>query len=211
VSGVGGPSPRWLTWAREVQTLAQTGLNYAKDPYDAARYRRLLAIAAEMMSEGSDLDVDVILSLFAADRGHPTPKVDVRAKVFRDDAVMLVRERSDGLWTLPGGWADPGEAPSAAAERETHEESGYLVQATRLLAVYDRDRRGHPPMVYSVYKVYFGCEIVGGAPADSTETDGVSFFRVAELPPLSLPRITPDVISRLYEIWRRADRAPDFD
>ena len=71
---------------------------------------------------------------FASGLGYPTPKVDVRAVVFRGEELLLVRERRSGRWTFPGGWADAGDTPSRAAERETLEESGYRVKAGKVLA-----------------------------------------------------------------------------
>src|SRR4051794_22309936 len=110
--------PRWLTWAKELQVIGQTGLNYAQDGYDRERYERLREIAAEILAEGAGLDLPAVQRLFAAETGHATPKLDVRGAVFRDDRILLVRERVDGRWTLPGGWADPGESPAEATVRE---------------------------------------------------------------------------------------------
>jgi ADP-ribose pyrophosphatase YjhB (NUDIX family) len=150
-------------------------------------------------------------ALFATEEGYATPKVDVRGAVFRDDGILLVRERSDGLWTLPGGWADVGDTPAAAVEREIFEESGYTAKATRLVAVYDRDRQGHPPIPYAVYKLYFICELTGGAPATNHETDEVGFFREDTLPPLSLSRTLPHQIARLFAHYRNPHWPADFE
>ena len=62
----------------------------------------------------------------------------------RDGRVLLVRERSDGGWTLPAGWADIGEPPAAAALRELREESGWDGPRRQLFAVHDRDRHNFP-------------------------------------------------------------------
>jgi ADP-ribose pyrophosphatase YjhB (NUDIX family) len=203
--------PKWLQWAKALQTMAQTGLTYAKDPYDIARYVAIREIAFEMMATHADVDLAHVRDLFQYEYGHATPKVDVRAAVFRGNTILLVRERSDGCWTLPGGWADVGETPSEAVAREVFEESGYRVRVRRLLAVYDRDKQGHPPHPYHVYKVFFECDIVGGFPADSSETDGVGFFSEDALPPLSLTRVTPAQIQRLFEHHRDPTLMADFD
>ena len=81
-----------------------------------------------------------MLDLFACDAGYATPKVDVRGVVFQDGKILLVQERSDGMWTLPGGWADVGDSPADAVVREIREESGYETRATKLLALLDRNR-----------------------------------------------------------------------
>ena len=127
-------SPNWADWTQRLQAIAQTGLHYARDPYDIERYEQIREIAAELAAHHSDLPAAKLRECFADQLGHATPKVDVRGAVFRDSRILLVRERSDGLWTLPGGWADIGESAAEATAREVWEESGYRVRATRLLA-----------------------------------------------------------------------------
>jgi ADP-ribose pyrophosphatase YjhB (NUDIX family) len=164
-----------------------------------------------MMAAHSELELDLVRDLFRDETGAATPKVDVRAAVFQDDAILLVKERDDGLWTLPGGWADPNESPSEAVVREVYEESGYRTRATKLLALYDRDKHGHPPYLFHVYKLFFQCELVGGAPSPSVETEEVAFFREDELPELSLTRVMPSQISRLFAHRRHPEWPTDFD
>ncbi len=203
--------PLWLTWAKRLQTMAQTGLTYARDPYDIERYHEIADIALQMFADRSALDLAALEELFASERGHATPKVDVRAAVFRDDEVMLVRERSDGCWTLPGGWSDVGETASESAVRETREEAGYDVRVTRLLALYDKRVHPHPPQAFYVFKVIFEAVIVGGEPAASDETDAVAFFRADALPPLSLGRILPSQILRAFALHADSAAPADFD
>jgi ADP-ribose pyrophosphatase YjhB (NUDIX family) len=204
--------PQWLEWARQLQSLSQTGLAYATDVYDVERYRALRALAAEIVAAHSDAEPEYIRGLFERDVGHATPKVDVRAAVFQGGKVLLVRERSDGGWTLPGGWADPGEPPSRAVAREVLEESGYTVRAVRLLAVLDRDRHPHPPLPYHVYKLFFECEVLReGRLSQNLETDDVAFFDERELPPLSLARVTPGQMARLFDLHRHPELPADFD
>jgi len=203
--------PQWLRWAKALQTMAQTGLTYTKDPYDIARYESICEIAFEMMAMGAHVEIDYVRDLFQEERGHATPKVDVRAVIFKNNTILLVKERSDGRWTLPGGWADVGESPSEAVIREVREESGYLVQTTRLLAVYDREKHAHPPLAYFVYKLFFECEIVGGAAANSIETEDVAFFEQEALPPLSLTRVVPAQIDRFFDLHNQQMPMTDFD
>lgn len=212
-------NPRWLEWTRRMQAIAQTGLTYAKDPYDIERYEQLRDLAVDIAATHTGDAPAHIAGLFAAETGYATPKVDVRAAVFRlnggEDCacaeILLVRESADGLWTLPGGWADVGDAPARAAEREVFEESGYTARAVRLLAVYDRDRHGHPPIPFHVYKLIFLCELSGGAPATGHEIVDVGFFGRNALPPLSLTRIMPAQIDRLFELYHMAHAPADFD
>ncbi len=191
--------------------MSQTGATYASDPYDISRYHRLAEIASDMMARGSGIPSAVVADLFGREAGHPTPKVDVRAAVFRDEEILLVRERGDGLWTLPGGWADVAESPSAAAARETLEESGYRIRILRLLAVYDRDRHPHPPLAYHAYKLFFEGVVVGGEQASSDETDAADFFAVEALPPLSTMRVTESQITRLFRLHQDPCAPADFD
>jgi ADP-ribose pyrophosphatase YjhB (NUDIX family) len=202
----------WLEWARRLQAIAQTGLTYALDPYDVERYGAVREVAAEMMAEASgSVDVAVIRDLFAEQCGYATPKVDVRGAVFRDGKILLVRERSDGGWSLPGGWADVEDTPAEATVREIREESGFETRAVKLLAVYDRNRHAHPPIPFHAYKLFFLCELLGGAAAHSNETDGADFFAEDALPPLSITRVTTGQIERLFEHYRNPELPTDFD
>jgi len=206
--------PHWLELARRFQALAQNGLAYCKDPYDRERYEEIRCLAAEMMATGAGLRDNVpILDLFKTEVGYATPKIGVRAAAFDRERILLVRERKDGLWTVPGGWADVGNAPSVAAIREVKEESGYDVVVKKLAALYDQDqdRHGHPPMPYHIYTIFFVCELCGGAPVDSLETSGVDFFEEDRLPPLSLPRITPVQVKHMFDHHRNPEWPTSFD
>jgi ADP-ribose pyrophosphatase YjhB (NUDIX family) len=207
-----GTEPQWLRWSRQLMAIAQNGLTYANSSYDVERYEAVRNIAAEMMADHSGTDQERIVNLFARESGYATPKVDVRGVVFRDDAILLVKEREDGGWTLPGGWADVNESPREAVEREVVEESGYRVRATKLLAVLDRAKHPHvPPFPFHIYKVFILCELVGGDAAASKETEAVGFFQENDIPELSVARTTPNQLARLFEHRRRPDLAPDFD
>jgi len=156
--------PSWLRWAKGLQAIAQNGLTYATDVYDQERYQVVREVAAEMMAEGSESDTESVLQLFSEETGYATPKVDVRGAVFRDDTILLVREASDGKWSLPGGWADVNDSPSENIVREISEESGFETRVQKLAAVLDRGKHPHVPATpHHVYKMFFICEITGGA------------------------------------------------
>ena len=203
--------PNWLTWARKLQAIGQNGLAYSKDPFDIERFEELRELALEILQNYTDSDLPRIRDLFAGEHGHATPKVDVRGVVFNEDAILLVRERADGKWTLPGGWVDVNESPSESVVREVFEESGYQTKALKLLACYDRNRHPHPPHPYHVYKLFFYCEILGGSPSTSYETDGVDFFKQDAIPELSTGRVTSAQIDRFFEFLRSPDLPTDFD
>ena len=198
-------------WAREVQAIAQNGLAFSRDPFDRERYTRLSELVAALLAAELDIPIGAARGLWDGERGYATPKVDVRGGIFDAERVLLVRERSDGRWTLPGGWVDVNDAPSDAVAREIREESGYQARAVKLAALVDKNRHPHPPGVHHIYKLFFVCELLGGAPLASNETDAVDFFPVHDLPPLSTGRVLASQIERLYQ--HRIDRSlpTDFD
>jgi len=204
--------PQWLTIAREVRAIAQTGLAFAADGFDHQRYQRLQQLAALLMAQGSAAEHDAILELLRQEKGYATPKVDVRGAAFVEGRVLMVREISDGRWTLPGGWADVNQSAGECVVREIAEESGFKARALKLAAVYDYHRSGHPPRhIDSIYKMFFICEIVGGAARASDETSEVAFFPRNELPPLSLGRTTAAQIDRMFHHREHPQLAADFD
>jgi ADP-ribose pyrophosphatase YjhB (NUDIX family)/RimJ/RimL family protein N-acetyltransferase len=203
---------RWVEWSKRLQAIAQNGLTFAQDHYDIERYKAVQQLAAEMLAEGSDLEQAVILGLLEKETGYTTPKVDVRGVVFRDDKLLLVRERSDGKWSLPGGWADVCASPAENIVREIYEESGFETRATKILAVFDRSKHSHElPFAFHVYKIFMLCTITGGAEAVSSETDAVGFFGEQQIPELSTSRVTTAQISRMFEHHRNSDLPTDFD
>lgn len=201
----------WLNWAREIQALAQTGLHYASNEFDRQRYQRLSEVAAEIIASQSSLEKPDLVKLFQAQRGYATPRVDVRAAVFRDGRLLMVRERMDGGWTLPGGWADVGDVPSEAAEREAWEEAGFRVKARRLVGIYDANRTG-PLEIFHAYKLIFLCEILGGEASTSLETSEVAFFAPEEIPAaLSGERTKPRQIADAFAAYHNPDCPTVFD
>jgi ADP-ribose pyrophosphatase YjhB (NUDIX family) len=203
--------PEWLDWAKQLQALAQTGLAFVNNEYDRERYTAVMAIAAAMVAARTEDQPDRLAGIFAAERGYATPKVDVRAAAFRDGRILLVKERADGGWTLPGGWADIGDSPRGAVEREAREESGFEVQAVKLAAVYDRNRHEHTPHLYHIWKLFFVCEITGGAAGSSLETEAAEFFALDGLPPLSIGRVTARQIAHMFEHRLHPEWPTTFD
>lgn len=192
----------YIAIARELESMAQTGLHYAGDEYDRDRYKRLREIAAEILSDRGNLRRENIIEWNDSEFGYATPKVDVRAFILREGKVFLVREDADaGRWTLPGGWADVNDSPSEATIREVLEESGYEVEVKRLLAVYDRERQKHsPPYPYHIYKIFFECEITGGAPRPNRESSECGFFGMDQLPELSSSRVLKRQIENFHAV-----------
>lgn len=204
-------SLQWLAWARELQAIAQTGLTYCKEPFDIERYEAVREIAAQILAANSQVEMQYVRDLFAAEKGHATPKVGVRSVVFQNDKILLVRERQEGLWTLPGGWVDINESASEATVRETLEETGFQTRVVKLLALYDRNKHDHPPHPSHAYNIFILCELMGGKPTYSYEIDGIDFFTEDDLPPLSTMRVNQAQIKRMFEHYRHPAWPTDFD
>jgi len=200
-----------LDWARQVRAIAQNGLQFTHDAFDRDRYEKLQALTDSLVADELGLPLEQVKSLWQYDSGYVTPKVDVRGAVFRDESILLVRERSDGKWSLPGGWVDINDSPSGAVVREIYEESGFRARPVKLAAVFDRQRHPHPPSMYHIYKLLFLCELTGGEAQVSNETDAVEFFALASLPELSAGRVTRGQIERMFEHHRQPDLPTDFD
>jgi ADP-ribose pyrophosphatase YjhB (NUDIX family) len=205
-------SSKWLNWAREIQALAQSGLAYSQIEYDKRRYRRLEEIAAEIVACHTTLPPKAVLENFSIQPGYATPKIDVRGAVIRDKRILLVQERSDGGWTMPGGWCDVGEMPSAMVAREVQEESGFEVRVDKLVAVYDANRiPGSQAEFYHAYKLIFLCTIMGGAARPSDETSAVDFFGMDHLPPLSSFRTSRQMLEEVFAHFADPTRPAAFD
>ncbi|MEM9283755.1 MAG: NUDIX hydrolase [Verrucomicrobiota bacterium] len=192
---------------KEIRALAQSGLQYTKDPYDRERFDRLIDISLELYAELSDSDLASVERFFIPEVGYATPKVDLRACVFRDEKVLLVKERSDGLWALPGGFADQNESPIEGITREVKEESGFNIVVDSLYAVKDRDRNPYRPKYpVSIYKMFFTGSVVGGGPEANLEVSEIDFFSMDSLPPLSGARVLPQDIRDGYEFMKESGR-----
>jgi len=202
--------PKWIEWAREIFSLSQAGLAYSKNEFDIERYKRLQEIAAEMIESQSELSRGTALKSFSMQAGYATPKIDVRGAVVQDNKILLIQERMDGKWAMPGGWADLGNAPASVAEREVWEESGYRVKAEKVVAVIDANRI-EPLEFYHAFKIIFLCNLLGGEPQVSHETMAVDFFEMNNLPPLSIYRTNQDMFREVFAHVKDQSRPAAFD
>ena len=203
--------PLWLKWAREIEAIGQTGLHFSKDVFDSTRYRRLVGIASEILAQYSSIPEERFEQTFLSQEGYATPKVDVRAAVFKEDKILMVQERMDGNWSIPGGYADINERPSAMVEREVMEESGFIVKATKLAGVYESNQNRLPLTVFHAYKLVFLCELVGGEGRPGDETLAVDFYGLDQLPPLSTTRVTRRIIEEAFAHSHDPLRLAAFD
>jgi len=204
-------TPRWLEWAREIQSLSQTGLTYASTDYETKRYERLTEIAAEIVHTHTRLPKEPVLHNFLAQPGYATAKIDVRGAAIRDGKILLVQERSDKRWCMPGGWADVGELPSDMVIREVREESGFEVVPQKVVGVYDANRGPTPMEFFHAYKIVFLCEITGGEACPSDETAAVDFFSFNDLPPLSRLRTNKHHLAEVQAHLQDINRPAAFD
>ena len=201
---------KWADWASRLNAIAQNGLLFSQDRYDLERYTSLRNIAAEIMEAHTGVDAAMIRDFFAREEGYATPKVDVRGVVFLENTLLFVKEPEEGLWSLPGGWADVGESPSEAVVREVFEESGYTTRAVKMLAVYDRNKHVHPPIPHHAYRLFMRCELLSPVPTGKPEAEA-RFFPEDAIPELSVMRVTAKQIARVFEHYRHPDWPADFD
>ena len=201
---------KWMDWAREIFSLSQSGLTYSGNEYDIERYKRLQAITAEIISSESEISKESVLDSFSMQAGYITPKVDVRGAVVQDGKILLIQERADGMWAMPGGWADLGNSPASVAEREVWEESGYRVKAEKVVAVIDANRI-EPFEFYHAYKLIFLCKLLDGEPRISYETLAVDFFDPNHLPPLSSYRTNENMVQEVFAHVQNPNRVTAFD
>lgn len=200
----------WLNWAAELQSIAQAGLYYGKDVFDHERYERVREIASLMMSEMTKQPVEQIWQLFCQEEGYQTPKLDTRAAIFQDNKILLVQEK-DGTWALPGGWVEYHLSVKENVIKEVKEEAGLNVNATRIIAIQDRDKHNLPHYIYGVCKVFVLCELIDGHFEKNSETIDSAYFSMDELPPLATQKVTKEQIMMCFEAYHSPDWQVYFD
>ena len=205
------PAHLWLEFAKRVQALAQAGLTYAENDYDRERYEELSQISVDILAKLTGEEVPKIKELFTNETGYQTPKTDVRAVIFREGKILMVREKIDNCWSLPGGWADVGFSPGEVAVKETREEAGLVVKPIKLLAVLDKKHHPHPPSPYHTYKIFILCKEIGGHLQQGSETLAVAYFDRSELPELSTERGTKSQVQLMFEFLDNPQKETVFD
>lgn len=191
---------KWLEWAIELQSLAQAGLFYGKDPFDMERYERIRAIAAEMISYKTEIPEEKVKNLFCNEIGYQTPKLDTRAAVFQDGRILLVKE-NNGTWSLPGGWVDVQVSVMENVIKEVREEAGLEVTADLVIAVQDREKHNLPVYAYRVCKIFVLCSVVGGAFEPNIETVESRYFGIDELPALAEEKNNEEQVRMCFEAY----------
>ena len=196
---------KWLQWAIELQSLAQAGLTYGKDAYDRERYERIREISAEILSDMSEVPVEVVKDLFCNETGYQTPKLDTRAAIFQNGKILLVRE-NNGKWSLPGGWCDVNVSVGENTVKEVKEEAGLDVKAVSVIAVQDRAKHNLPMYAYGICKVFMLCSLIGGSFRENIETTGFDYFAENELPELAAEKNNEEQIKMCFAAYRAGDK-----
>ncbi|MGM9928427.1 MAG: NUDIX hydrolase [Bacillus sp. (in: firmicutes)] len=204
-------SNQWLQWAKKIQAISQAGLTYTKDMYDRERYEELRNLSAEIISKYTDLEIEKVRNLFTNEKGYQTPKVDVRAVIFHQEKILLVKEASDGRWSLPGGYCDIGLSPTENAIKEVKEETGYDVIPQRLLAILDTNKEKEQLQPYQYYKLFILCNVIGGQPMTSIETKDICFFAEHDLPELSIRRNVKSQLLLMFDYLRNPSKEVTLD
>jgi ADP-ribose pyrophosphatase YjhB (NUDIX family) len=202
-----------LEIGREIQAISQSGLSFSKDPYDKERYESLKRLSNELITGSSSHEEEYIEKVFSAEKGYVTPKLDVRAAVFREEKILLIKEKVTGHWTLPGGYIDVNETLKESAEREVLEETGFTVSARKIAAIYDHRLHGYKPHLYHFYKIYMICDFVSGEPTSNIESEELGYFSVSEIMNLTIDpgrAFLPHII-RMFDHYHNPSLQADFD
>ncbi len=187
----------WLEFMQSLQSIAQTGISYAKDVYDKERYQEILNLVSGKYSQITGAKLTAVKATLFNEVGYATPKICVRALCLKDEKVLLVKEREEGLWSLPGGWADINLSPAESLLKEIREETGFSARVTRMLSLWDKRMHEHPAHWPHTYLAFYHCHITGGSLKTSYEISDIQFFDVDDLPELSTHRVTKKQIQTL--------------
>lgn len=200
-----------IDYVIELQSLAQAGLYYGHDEFDKERYQRIREISANMLSLYCDMPIETVIDVFCQDIGYQTPKLDTRAAIFNDKGEILLVQEKDGLWSLPGGWVDVNTSIKENIEKEVREEAGLNVEATKIIAIMDRDKHNLPRYIYKVIKVFLLCEIKGGHFKKNIETIASEYFSLEHLPPLSTAKNNQQQIQLCFQAYHQKHWQTYFD
>jgi ADP-ribose pyrophosphatase YjhB (NUDIX family) len=204
--------PKWLYWAKQLQSIAQTGIEFTENPYDRERYEKLRGISLEIMHEYTGIENEKLVSLFANESGYPTPKIDVRAAIFDEEGrILMIREKLDNKWALPGGWADIELTLSDNIVKESLEEAGARIRVRRIIGIFDRNTHVHDDYPYSAYKIFVECDYLSGEFKPNIETLEHEFFTPDNLPELSEGRNTAEQITICFKARKAKIFEPVFD
>ncbi|WP_437919960.1 NUDIX hydrolase N-terminal domain-containing protein [Sphingobacterium sp. LRF_L2] len=203
-----------FTSLKKMKALADTGLVYSQDDYNRERYEELKEITLTLMADMAGVELKKFKDFYVPVVDYPTPKVDVRAFILNENnEVLLVQEKQDSCWSLPGGWADIGSTPKESVLKEIYEEIGHHANVERLIAVFDKKVHPHPPQPFYVYKMVFLCSLTDAGKdfKIAFDTLDVQYFSINNLPPLSQDRIVESQIKLLFDQLQQQGSVPLCD
>lgn len=134
------------------------------------------------------------------------PKQLTTTVIFNEDqSEVLLFERGDfRLWTMPGGFIEPGEKPENAAVRETEEETGYIIEVIRLVGTY------HRPQMNDLRYLFLGKVIGGEAIKNGPETRQVAWFPINSIPENLTPSISEFIQDTLSNTENPIEKVQTF-
>ena len=103
----------------------------------------------------------------------------VNISIIQNGKILLTKREDFEVWCLPGGAVDEGESLAQAAIREAREETGLLVELTRLVGLYSRP--GWPGAGAHIAS-FIGCPVGGELNADPSEVIEIGYFAPDEIP-----------------------------
>lgn len=195
----------WNHFLSKLLSISKIGLKFSKDPYALENYQELQDLVLLQANEVNQ-PIDVV-KLYPKDT-YPTPNVSVRIMIFNEkNELLMVQEKTDGAYAVPGGWCDVFESARQNAIKETKQETGLDVEIVRLLAVMQRELYKPKPTMISEYVFYFLAEVKGGTLAYNHELLDIGYFDYNALPVLSFKTskreldIAMDVLKHHKEVY----------
>lgn len=195
--------------AMELQSIAQNGLTYTKDPFDKQRFERVREISAQMISMKTELPLEKVKYLFCNETGYQTPKIETRAAIFKENKILLVKEQDK--WSLPGGWVDYNESIASNTIKEVKEEAGLDIIPLRIIAIQDRNKHNFPKFAYGIFKVFVLCYVISGSFKENDETTESGFFSLDNLPIIDENKNVYDQIKMCFDAYKNEKWEVVFD
>ena len=193
-----GDDMKWDEFASKVLSISRIGKKYSKDPYAIDNYEQLEELSIKMLNEASVEAVEK--NIYERDI-YPTPNVSVRILVINEkDEVLMVQEKDDGRWAVPGGWCDVFISVKDNAIKEVKEETGLDVEIDCLLGIFQREKYKDYPSLVSEYVHYFSATVVGGSLNPNFEVSKAAYFPLNELPELSRKN-TIEELKRAFQVY----------
>jgi 8-oxo-dGTP diphosphatase len=129
---------------------------------------------------------------------YPLPNLAATVVIEHAGGIVLLRraiEPDAGIWHLPIGHLEFGEAPADAALREASEETGLSLDEPVFLDFEHSRSYGDPAMFYIVF--CYRARVAGGEPRTNYENSEIRIF-----PPGALPDLKWTSQRRALAAWR---------